>query len=291
MGVQRQLSRFRNCLSKSRREKAQLQEQIASLAGEREFLARQNQLLLQERDDLEQSSRLLVRERDELQRKGLILVRENEEMEEKCRSLGLEKDELMRHLERWRIVYTELEEKHEVVCRENQNLAQLHADSEEKTGQLAEKAPRLQDELKEKEAELLQQLTRPHAAGAYLSTADSVSHAELIEMVNKLNAHIFQLAALLEDVVEIRDVDVVDADTVQRSLKSLERWLEPPMLDHLSRLQADDGFWVGIGLQAVMTQFAAWRINSWDFNSTRDKGLKSTHEVIFKHGKYSPSMI
>ncbi|KIP02229.1 hypothetical protein PHLGIDRAFT_502651 [Phlebiopsis gigantea 11061_1 CR5-6] len=282
MGVQRQLSAFRNCFGKSRREKALLQEQIANLTGEREYLTRQNQALGHERDDLEQSSRSLAREKEELERKGRLLVRENEELEQRCHSMALEKDEMIRHLERWRIVYTELEEKHDIVLRENQNLARLHTESEEKSRQLDDKATSLRDEFREKEAKLQLQLAQAHAAGTYLSTADSVSHGELLEMVGKLNAHIFQLASLLEDVVDIREIDVVDADTVQRSLKSLERWLEPPMLDQLSRLQPDDKFWVGIGLQAVVTQFAAWRINSWDFDSTRDRGLRSTYEAVFK---------
>lgn len=286
MGLRRQLSTLQDYFSKSRREKAQLQEQVAALLGEREFLGRQNQLLGQERDDLEQRDLLLVQEKGELEKKVQLLVKEAEELKQRCRSTEQEKDNLIQHLERWRIAYTELEEKHDATQRESQHLAQLHAESEDKAHRLANKVSSLQEEFGEKEATLHAQLARAQAAGAYLSTADSVSHVELAEMVVKLNAQIFQLAALLEDVVEIQSTDVVGAETVERSFKSLEKWLESPMLDQLTKLQADEGFWVGMGLQAVMTQFAVWRINAWDFDATRDKGLRSTYEAVFKDGEH-----
>ncbi|KIP02819.1 hypothetical protein PHLGIDRAFT_276920 [Phlebiopsis gigantea 11061_1 CR5-6] len=253
MSAQGPLSKLRDCFGRSRREKAQLQAQIAHLVGEGEVLARQNQSLTHERDHLEQSSRQLAREKEQLEREGRLVARANEELEERCRATALEQEELTRRVETWRVAHAELAETHDGVRRENEVRARLHTAAQAQARQLAGRARSLQDEFGDREAALRLQLAQAYAARTYLSTADSVSHDELLEMVGMLNACIFQLAALVEDVVEIQAADGVSADEVQRSLESLGRWLEPAMLDQLLRLRSDDEFWVETALQAVMT--------------------------------------
>lgn len=112
------------------------------------------------------------------------------------------------------------------------------------------------------ESEATRQDRYMHAPSEYtpLPAVDTISHAELLEMVEKLNAQIFQLAAQLSRVAERREDGEVDEGTVRGSL---EGPLGQAMVTRLLRPPRNGALWVQIGLQAIAVQFAAQHIDGW----------------------------
>lgn len=233
----------------------------------------------------------LLGRKTELRNELAYVTKERDDLDQRYQSLVREMGDMGQHLEGWRVAHRELAEKYDASRQETavtkQDLARLSGQYNEKETIFTDEVERIRKEYGGRETAMKAQIAEFHTAQAYLSTVDSVSHAELERMVEKLNAQIYQLAALLADVIEVRQTGVSSLDDVTKSLESLKtgQWLGDAMLDRLSHLQSDGQFWVQVGLQAVMTEFATWRINTWDFDAPRDEGLKAIYEVLFREGK------
>lgn len=129
-------------------------------------------------------------------------------------------------------------------------------------------------------AELLEHRTKElQGSQVFLTKADRLSGAEIISMVEALNAEIFQTAASMADALvdlgrSISKVDVEAEAAREGDLKTVEI-LGNRMAELLrsSRYHEDPTFIVQTALQATMTACAHWVISSWSFRNPEDEHL------------------
>lgn len=115
-------------------------------------------------------------------------------------------------------------------------------------------------------------------AQAYVATIDTVSHTEILGVVDALNAEIFQFAAQAVDGIEF-----VRSASPGEISPELEGPLGAGMIEVLEAVAQGrcDTIGVQIALQAVLVWFASWTVSAWAADTKQDAALKGIFERIF----------
>lgn len=273
--------RFKSLLNRERR----LKEELTQLTEEKDILEQRYQSLLHEREEQQLEFERWRIEHAELETKYDESCKEAIAVKRDLAHLRFAyKDQESRHISELAFLQAEYEGKEVRYIEELDRLQRDHADKESAH---VEEVERLRMQHSETEAILGAQIVELRDAQTYVFPVDTVSHAELETMVEKLNAQVFQLSALVADILEMYGDDPSRSDTVKIAREALRdrQWLAAPMIDRLSRLRPEEQFWVQLGLQAVLTEFAARKINTWDFDHGRNRGLKAIHNMLFTEGE------
>lgn len=127
-------------------------------------------------------------------------------------------------------------------------------------------------------------------AQAYLTKTDSISHADVQRMVEKLNSLIFQLSAQIADDFAFGDIRPY-GDTLDSAYFNVTKFAGQPMAHLLyTTSHVEDCAWVQLGLQAALSCFTSWLITTWDprFDAVKNTLLTDIHGELFKSGEYTP---
>jgi hypothetical protein len=128
-------------------------------------------------------------------------------------------------------------------------------------------------------------------AQAFLTKADSMSGADVVRMVEGLDAEILQTAAFVADhfVVEKRQGMT---EEVQAAIDRLVDLLGPKIVDLLGRAEhANDPTLIQLACQAATTTYARWIIVSWDFDDPNyDNFLKHIYITVQQAGELTSSL-
>jgi DNA repair exonuclease SbcCD ATPase subunit len=118
-------------------------------------------------------------------------------------------------------------------------------------------------------------------AQAFLTKADSMSGADVVRMVEGLDAEILQTAAFIADhfiFEEKRDV----TEEVQAAIERLVELLGPTIVDLLGTTEhAHDPTLIQLACQASMAVYSRWIILAWDFDDNNyDQFLKHIYMTV-----------
>lgn len=114
---------------------------------------------------------------------------------------------------------------------------------------------------------LLNDRTRElRGAQAFLSTADTLSGAEVMRLVDELNQEIMQTAAFISDSFDFaRKPEHIDE--IKEASRRTSELIGPAMTSLLSTVQhGEDPLLIQIALQAATVEFSRWIIMTWDFD-------------------------
>ncbi|PCH36689.1 hypothetical protein WOLCODRAFT_127533, partial [Wolfiporia cocos MD-104 SS10] len=127
-----------------------------------------------------------------------------------------------------------------------------------------------------------------HDAQVYLTKTDYVSDAEVVAMVEQLNAKIFQAASHIADSIDFESV--VQHSIPQATEKATERataLVGEALVGYLQLARhRDDSFCLQLALQAGMVAFSSWIATTWTF--VQDKG-KVTFDRVYAQMRSSES--
>lgn len=103
-------------------------------------------------------------------------------------------------------------------------------------------------------------------AQAFLTKADSASGADVVRMVEGLDAEILQMSAYVADHFEFGERQAVN-DEIQGACDRLADLLGPKIVDHLgSTVHAHDPMLIQLACQAATAAYCRWIILAWDFD-------------------------
>ena len=103
-------------------------------------------------------------------------------------------------------------------------------------------------------------------AQAFLTKADSTAGADVVRMVEGLDAEILQTAAFMADHFVFEEKQHM-TDEVQEAVDRLAELLGPKIVDLLGTAEhANDPTLIQLACQATTTAFCRWTILSWDFD-------------------------
>ncbi|KAI6046242.1 hypothetical protein EDC04DRAFT_2558036 [Pisolithus marmoratus] len=103
-------------------------------------------------------------------------------------------------------------------------------------------------------------------AQVFLTTADTVSGAEVISLVDALNAEILQTCAFISDSFDFAR-KLEHADEIKEGCTRISDLMGPSMTHLLSTVQhTADPLLVQIALQGAAVEFSRWIIMTWDFD-------------------------
>lgn len=124
-------------------------------------------------------------------------------------------------------------------------------------------------------------------AQAFLTKADTVSGADVVRMVEGLNAEILQAAAFMADHFVFEDRGEV-TEEVQAACGRLEELLGHRIVQLLGSIDhADDPMLIQLACQASTTMYCRWMILSWDFDDPNyDQFLKHVYLTVRTVGKF-----
>lgn len=127
-------------------------------------------------------------------------------------------------------------------------------------------------------------------AQSFLTTADTLSGAEVLSMVEELNGEILQTAAFMADSFDFRELKTCPGDGRTIAHTRTKEVLGSTMLDLLRSIRhSEDPLVVQIALQASMTGFARWIITIWHVAVSNNQGLLADiHSQMRGSGKCSP---
>lgn len=114
---------------------------------------------------------------------------------------------------------------------------------------------------------LLNDRTRElRGAQAFLSTADTLSGAEVIRLVDELNQEIMQTAAFISDSFDFSRKPE-HRDEIKEASARTSELIGPAMTSLLGTVQhGEDPLLIQIALQAATVEFSRWIIMTWDFD-------------------------
>lgn len=103
-------------------------------------------------------------------------------------------------------------------------------------------------------------------AQVFLTTADAVSGAEVISLIDALNAEILQTSAFISDSFDFARKPE-HADEIKEGCARISDLMGPSMTRLLSTVQhTADPLLVQIALQGAIVEFSRWIIMTWDFD-------------------------
>lgn len=134
----------------------------------------------------------------------------------------------------------------------------------------------------EAQAKLLQvRGTELREAQAYSNNVDTVSHTDVLRVLDALNAEIFQFAAQAADGLEI-----VHAPPREAAVRATEKVIGRGMVEVLTAVSQGrcEHIGVQIALQAASVQVACDIVDSWSANREQNIALQEIHWTIFATG-------
>lgn len=134
---------------------------------------------------------------------------------------------------------------------------------------------------------LLNDRTRElRGAQAFLSTADTLSGAEVMRLVDELNQEIMQTAAFISDSFDFARKPEHRDEIKEASIRTSEL-IGPAMTSLLSTVQhGEDPLLIQIALQAATVEFSRWIIMTWDFDGLQaEQPLAEIYGDVRETGK------
>ena len=127
-------------------------------------------------------------------------------------------------------------------------------------------------------------------AQAFLTTADAHSGAEVIALVDALNAEIMQTCAFISDSFDFARKSE-HATEITEACGRISELMGPTMMHLLSTVQhSEDPLLVQIALQGAMAEFSRWIIMTWDYDVLQaEQPLAEIYNDIRASGKFAPS--
>jgi len=102
-------------------------------------------------------------------------------------------------------------------------------------------------------------------AQRFLSTADSLSEAEVIRDMEALNEEIFQLAAIAADKVQVQEQCFPTDEESTRYKEKIDHILGPEFIELVVTKKLQDVLAIQMGWQAILTHLCSYMIQVWYF--------------------------
>ncbi|KAG6889535.1 hypothetical protein C0992_004794 [Termitomyces sp. T32_za158] len=169
-------------------------------------------------------------------------------------------------------------------------------------GRRNQELQRCEEELQQHErehaltVELLQTRTQElRGAETYLTRADTLSGAEVIALVNTLNAEIYQTAALVAESFDYTaraegiEGSAEDADGLKEACTSVTDAIGTDMMEMLKSLDhRENPAVVQVALQAAMAAISDWIVRTWNLDETEaDNWFQEVYKELRDAGKRS----
>lgn len=124
------------------------------------------------------------------------------------------------------------------------------------------------------------------AAQVYLDRADQSSGADVINMIDALNAEIFQTAATVAEAFKFGEKKVEESSEAVTAYDHVIEILGPRMTELLkSTLHHDDQILIQTAFQAAMCAYVDWIVTSWYFEGREEEQmLSSLYAIIQESG-------
>jgi hypothetical protein len=135
----------------------------------------------------------------------------------------------------------------------------------------------------------LKEITQELAvAQRFLTTADSISQAEVVRALEALNEEIFQLTSILADKVQVDTQQYLPGQADAEFRGQIPRWMlgKESFLDVVAPRKLEDSLAIQIGWQAILSGCCRWWIASWDYS---DEDLSLMYEGIASERKFIAS--
>ncbi|KAF5354847.1 hypothetical protein D9756_005588 [Leucocoprinus leucothites] len=143
--------------------------------------------------------------------------------------------------------------------------------------ELMERQKKLEDDIEETQMRLkrretqredLKEITEELAvAQRFLSTADSLSQAEVVRAMEALNEEIFQLTSIAADKVQVKNQRLPSDGEMAKLRRQIPEWvLGPAFMDEVTLRKLDDALAIQIGWQAILAARCSRLIRSWHFD-------------------------
>ncbi len=209
---------------------------------------------------------------------GRLLTKRDAELEQERKAKASLRDELERLAKRLHDAETE----RNGVKKQNETLAdkikELVARNKQQDGELQKRATE-QKQMKE----LLEARTGElKGAQTFLTKADQLSGADVIKLVEELNAEIMQTAASMAEelVVEEKKLNSEgkeqESDETRAAIARTEEIVGPRLTDLLRTSEHhEDPILIQTAFQTGMAAYTHWMISSWCFESPEDEHMLS----------------
>jgi len=115
----------------------------------------------------------------------------------------------------------------------------------------------------------------------FLSTADSLSEAEIVRDMEALNEEIFQLAAIAADKIHLHEQRyLTDEESGKYREQMGHHTLSPEFIELVVSKKLQDTLAMQIGWQAILTRLCSGVIRKWDF---KDSYVDQDIRRMYKH--------
>jgi len=120
----------------------------------------------------------------------------------------------------------------------------------------------------------------------FLSTADSLSEAEIIRDMEALNEEIFQLAAIAADKIHLHEQHYLTDEESAKYREQIDHILSPESMELVVFKKLQDTLAIQMGWQAILTRLCSVIIQKWDLeNSYFDKDIRYMYRDIRSQSK------
>ncbi|PPR01386.1 hypothetical protein CVT24_006224 [Panaeolus cyanescens] len=218
------------------------------------------------------------KQQNELKLLRISLDERQVEVEEKKKALK----STVEQQERLRSKLQEQERETETLKRQNRSLS-------EKVNQLSTANHKLEGELQRIRTEfegttdlLRRRTTELKGAQTFLTKADQIAGADVIRLVEELNAEVMQTAATMAEGVQIEEKKLqpggkeLESNVTREADARTEEYIGPRLTELLKTSEHhEDPILVQIALQAGMAAYVHWAISSWCFESQDDEHMLS----------------
>ncbi|KAK0212131.1 hypothetical protein DFS33DRAFT_1249158 [Desarmillaria ectypa] len=124
------------------------------------------------------------------------------------------------------------------------------------------------------------------AAQVYLDRADQSSGADVISMIDALNAEIFQTAATVAEAFKFGEKKVEESSEAVVAYDHVIEILGPRMTELLkSTLHHDDQILIQAAFQAAMCAYVDWIVTSWYFEGREEEQMLSSLYAIIQESE------
>ncbi|KAF7782864.1 hypothetical protein Agabi119p4_2240 [Agaricus bisporus var. burnettii] len=133
----------------------------------------------------------------------------------------------------------------------------------------------------ENEVKEYERITKELAvAQKFLSTADSLSQADVVQAAESLNEEIFQLTSILADQIQLGDKEL-RADYQARFRQKISA-LGPAFLDGIIPLELDDPLAIQIGWQAILASWCCDIVQAWVLRGLGKQGINKVIDDAYQ---------
>lgn len=200
------------------------------------------------------------------------------ELEEERKTTASLRDELAKLAKRSHDVDVEKNAAKKQNATFSDKIKELVAQNKQQAAELQKRATeqkQMEELLEERTAEL-------KGAQTFLTKADQLSGADVIKLVEELNAEIMQTAANMAEafVVEEKKLDPEgkeqESDETRAAIARAEEIISPRLTDLLRMSQHhEDPILIQTAFQSGMAAYTHWMISSWCFESPEDEHMLS----------------